>query len=484
MDASVNKMSDFLSLANTEFIIPVYQRNYDWTLLQCQQLLNDIKEAGENDKVNAHFIGSITYAHNKVYSSNKIKDYNIIDGQQRLTTATLIYIVLYWLYKDAGFDDDAEEIEHLYLKNKFVKNKEKLKLRPTENNSGALQYLLRDHRGETFSEFSRIILNYEFFKESINLDNAKIIQDGLSKLMFVEISVDRSVDDPQKIYESMNSTGLALSESDKIRNSILMGFNSEEQEILYKDYWYHVELFTIDESNNESKTTNFIRDFLTIENRDIPPKRSVYEIFKKTFFHKGGISFDAAKEILVKIKTYANHYNKLLNPEKEKDKEIRKNLEFINKLQINVSYTFLMELYEDYHNKVVSKETVIRILELIQSFIVRRFIVGIPYGALNNLFKVLHRDVLNKKDYYNQVAKSLIKRRGSGIYPKDQEVVEALRKKDFYGIEVRKRNYILSKIEHYHSREPINIEDNSNITVEHIFPKKPHSNWRKFLSAD
>ena len=204
MKANETKVEEFLSSNKIQFIIPVYQRNYDWTTIQCKQLLDDILEVGRTDTMSAHFVGSIVYIHDDVYQTSRIKKLTIIDGQQILTTLILIYIVLYKLAIEIDNSSLEQEILETYLINKFASEDEKLKLRPTENNDKALQFLLRSKPKDEFRGYSRMIDNFDYFRERIVKENINIILNGLSKLMFVEISLDREKDDPQRIFESLN----------------------------------------------------------------------------------------------------------------------------------------------------------------------------------------------------------------------------------------------------------------------------------------
>lgn len=281
MKANETKVESFLSSNKTQFIIPVYQRNYDWNISQCKQLLDDILEAGSNH--NMHFIGSIVYIHDDVYTSSQINKLTIIDGQQRLTTLTLIYLAIYRLCSEIGDEARKAEILETYLTNKFATEQEKLKLRPTENNNNAIKYILKNDVDEEFSVFSKIIENFNYFKNRITSKNIEIILRGLSKLMFVEISLERDKDDPQRIFESLNSTGLALSQADLIRNYILMGLNYENQHKIYTQYWEVIENLAKDQALNESKISDFIRDYLTLTSGNIPTKNKVYIEFKTKY---------------------------------------------------------------------------------------------------------------------------------------------------------------------------------------------------------
>ncbi|MFP4368806.1 MAG: DUF262 domain-containing protein [Bacteroidota bacterium] len=480
MKANETKVENLLSSNKTQFIIPVYQRNYDWSTSQCKQLLDDILEVGTNKKMNAHFIGSIVYIHDDVYTSSRIKELTIIDGQQRLTTITLLYIVLYRLAIELSEEGLLNEISETYLINKFSPEEEKLKLRPTENNDKALKYLLRSDENEEFNEFSKIIDNYNYFRGRISEENYQSVLDGLSKLMFVEISLERGKDDPQRIFESLNSTGLELSQADLIRNYILMGLKPKEQQKVYQNYWQVIEKFAKDESLNVSRVSDYIRDYLTLENKKIPNKNKVYLEFKEKY---PTASIDELEVNLKGIKGLVRHYNKLINPKNETEKNIRLQLEYINRLEINVAYPFLMKVYDDADKSIIDKETFLNVLDLIQSFTWRRFILGLPTNALNKIFMSLY-DKVDHSNYLYSIQKSLLQRTGVQRFPKDLEVVDALKTKDVYNIKSKNRIYLLERLENYENNERVIIEGNSDITIEHIFPQNPDPKWKMELGNE
>ena len=480
MKANETKVEDFLASNKTQFIIPVYQRNYDWSTSQCKQLLDDILEVGTSNKMNAHFIGSIVYVHDDVYTSSRIKELTIIDGQQRLTTLTLIYLVLHRLAMELNDESLVSEISETYLINKFASEDEKLKLRPTENNDKAIKYLLRSDINEEFLTFSKIIDNFNYFKGRITEENYEFILKGLSKLMFVEVSLDRTKDDPQRIFESLNSTGLELSQADLIRNYILMGLSRRDQNKIYNNYWEVIEKLAKDETLNISKVSDFIRDYLTLVNNKIPNKGKVYLEFKGNF---PTTNLEDLEKNLAPIKSLVKFYNKLINPKNETDREIRTQLEYINKLEINVAYPFLMKVYEDYAENVITKDTFIAILEFIQSFVWRRFVVGLPTNALNKIFMTLYEKI-ELDNYFLSLQKWLLKRSGSQRFPKNKEVIESLKLKDAYNIKSKNRTYFLERLENFENKEPVIIEGNTDITIEHIFPQNPDSKWKVDLGAD
>lgn len=480
MKASETKVEDFLSSNKTQFVIPVYQRNYAWNTSECLQLLNDIIDTGKNDHINAHFIGSIVYVHDDVYTSSKIKELNIIDGQQRLTTLTLIYLSIFHFAIETNNEELKSEINETYLINKFASGDDKVKLRTTDNNLDALKFLLRADKNEEYKVFSKIIENFNFFKKNISLDNLKFVRDGLSKLMFVEVSLDREKDDPQRIFESLNSTGLELTQADLIRNYILMGLNHEDQRNIYENFWEIIEKLAKNETTNQSLVSDFIRDFLTLETNTIPNKGKVYNEFKVNY---PTTSFENTKNTLQDLKGLVRHYNKLINPQNEQDLDIRTQLEYIQKLEINVSYPFLLKVYDDYFKKIINKNILIEVLELIQSYTWRRFILGLQANSLNKTFMNLYKSI-DIENYLVSLQKSLTRKTGSQRFPKDKETIDALKIKDIYNIQSKNRTYFLHRLENHNNNEKVDIDNNSNITIEHIFPQNPDIKWKTDIGSE
>jgi hypothetical protein len=303
---------------------------------------------------------------------------------------------------------------------------------------------------------------------------------GLSKLMFVEVSLDREKDNPQRIFESLNSTGLELEQADLIRNYILMGLSRKDQNKIYQNYWEVIEKLAKDETSSVTKVSDFIRDYLTLENNNIPNKGKVYLAFKEKFPTS---TLDELEITLSGLKSLVKFYNKLINPKNETDKEIRTQLQYISKLEINVTFPFLMKVYEDYSNSIIDKSTFVSILELIQSFTWRRFITGLPTNALNKIFMNFY-DKVDKNNYLLSVQKALLKLPGNSRFPKNNEVIETLKLKDVYGIKSKNKTYFLERLENYDNREPVMIDGNTDITIEHIFPQNPDPKWKIELGTD
>lgn len=454
--------------------------NYDWTLVQCKQLLHDILEAGKSDKINAHFIGSIVYVHDDVYTASGLTELTIIDGQQRLTTLTLIFIALYRIAEESGDQMLVNRIHKTYLINEFAPETEKLKLKPTENNKNALRHILNSEDEEEFKDYSKIIENFNYFKSNISRENFETIQRGLSKLIVVDIALDRQKDNPQRIFESLNSTGLELSPADLIRNYILMGLSRTNQEKIYKSYWEVIEQNAKDEKSNKSRVSDFIRDYLTLINKEIPNKGDVHTKFKSQF---PTTTIEELESILTELKLLVKFYNKLINPKNETDKDVRTQLEYINRLEINVAFPFLMKVYQDYSTNEIDKQTFISVLNLVQSFTWRRFILGLPTAALNKIFMSLY-DKIDKDKYLHSIQQSLLQRSGVQRFPRNTETINALKEKDIYNINPRNRTYLLERLENYQNNEPVLIEGNSDITTEHIFPQNPDLKWKIELGQD
>lgn len=478
MKANELPINNFLQSPDVQFVIPVYQRNYDWNTSQCNQLVNDIISV-ENEKRGTHFIGSIVFIHEGAFSTSEVKELVIIDGQQRLTTINILYVALYRFAKENDLEKEAEMLYNKFLVNQYVKNESsKLKLKQTDVNSLAFSSVLNSTENQ-FSIYSNVIENFNFFKAKIDSNNFYTIINGLKRLVFVEISLERDKDDPQRIFESLNSTGLDLSQSDLIRNFILMDLTPKDQNKIFNDIWNPIEENARDLIKQKSMVSSFIRDYLTLKSKRIPNKNKVYSEFKKKYSNYDDDDFNQELEL---IKLLSLHYKKLINPSTVNDKEIRKELQYISRLEINVAYPFLLQVFEDFENELIDKKDLIKVLKLIQSYTWRRFIVGLPTNALNKIFMVLYSDI-DHEDYFESLAVSLVKKKGTGRFPTDQEIEISLNEKDLYNIQSKNRNYMLEMLENYNNREYVNTS-NEEITIEHIFPQNPNEDWRQNLSLE
>ena len=473
MKASEKKIKDLFSEAKTFFAIPVYQRDYNWQEKHCKQLFEDILNVGKDIDITSHFIGSIVYIHEGVYGIGE-KEFYVIDGQQRMITITLLHIALYHRLKESK-EEYADEIYELYLVNKFSKRDIKLKLLPPEENLNILNKILEENWEELEDYQDRnIVKNYKFFKEIIsNYSNEEIeyLLAGLDKIIYVDIALEKDKDDPQRIFESLNSTGLDLSQGDLIRNYILMDLEREKQNFVYKNLWLPIENNCKISLGNEIKNyvSDFIRDYLTLKSGKIPSKPKVFEEFKEFYDKKND-------KQLEDIKNFSEEYAHIIKPDTEKDKEIRKELENLKVLDQTVINTFLIGILRDYRENKIVKNEILEIFKLLQSYIWRRFITEKPSNALNKIFQGMYLKISKDQKYYKILEESLLNQ----DFPTDDELKEALKTKNVYK-DKEKLRYVFKELENYNHNELIDFE-NEKITIEHIFPQKPNKSWKEKYS--
>jgi uncharacterized protein with ParB-like and HNH nuclease domain len=476
MEAKQTQIQIFIQTPKVQFVIPVYQRNYDWSTQQCGELLRDIISVVKENRV-SHFIGSIVYLHEGIMITSEVRELVIIDGQQRLTTINILYVALYRFAKEKGLHQQ-DEIYTSFLTNQHVQHESsKLKLKQTDNNAIAFKAILNGTENE-LDKYSNVKENFSYFKSQINEDNFITILNGLQRLIFVEIALERDKDDPQRIFESLNSTGLDLSQSDLIRNFILMDLEPKDQNKIYDQIWNPIEENARDLVRQKSMVSDYIRDYLTLKTKRIPNKGKVYEEFKKLYINKKDDSFQQELET---IKALSVHYRKLINPQVITDSVLRRELEYITRLEINVAFPFLLQVFEDCENSIIDQATLIKILKLIQSFTWRRFIVGLPTNALNKIFMTLYSEI-DHEDYFESLCIALLKKRGRVKFPNDQEVRSALYDKDLYNTQSKNRSYFFELLENHNNREHVNTASEL-ITIEHIFPRNPDNKWLIDLST-
>ncbi len=476
MKATERKIVDLFSEVNTFFSIPVYQRNYNWQEKQCQILFEDILKAGKDKEIFSHFIGSIVYIHEGVYTTGS-KEFYIIDGQQRMTSLMLLFLSLYNKLKNIE-ENEAERIYECYIVNKFAKKDIKLKLLSSEKNIFILDKISKGNFKELEDYQDRNILkNYFFFKnelEKLNEIEIKNFLEGIDKLLYVDIALEKGKDDPQKIFESLNSTGLDLSQADLIRNYILMDLDRESQNEVYHNIWVPIEKNCQLSDGNKitSYVSDFIRDYLTLKNNEIPNKNKIFEEFKKFYNNKVEVN----KNKLEDIKKYSEAYSNIINPDLEREKEIKKELNYLRMLDQTVINPFLIGILVDYREKKISKKDTLKILELLQSYLWRRFITGEPSNVLNKIFQTMYSKVSKTGDYYLNLEKNLINQ----TFPNNEELKSALKIKPLYKDKAKLR-YVFEKIENHNHNELIDF-NNEKITIEHIFPQKPNKSWREKYS--
>ena len=472
MKANETHFTEFLG-QKQQFVIPIYQRTYSWTSIQCNQLWDDIIRISTNDDVNAHFIGSIVYVREGLYNITDVPKSLVIDGQQRLTTLSLLLIALARVTKIN--DQNEEEIVNSFLINQYAKNDvDKVKLKLTKYDKEVYEKILFNRELLDNERISRMYQNYLFFYERIEKrkDDLDRIMVGIKKLIVVDIILDRKNDNPQLIFESLNSTGLDLSQSDLIRNFILMGLEDEQQRSLYENVWLPMERLFVD-NKAESKFDYFVRAYLTLKLNAIPNISNVYEAFKRYMIDSG----QEINSITEDLHTYAKYYA-CLDFGAEQDYEIHEVINNIKTLRVETAYPFLMQVYNDFKQNVLTKVEFIELLKLIEGYVFRRVICGIPTNSLNKTFASLYSEI-DTKNYLESFKSVLLLKDGYRRFPKDGEFYDELQNKEVYSL--RNCQYLLEKIEHFGNKERVEMQ---NLSIEHIMPQTLTSEWKSMLGSD
>ncbi|WQR91385.1 DUF262 and DUF1524 domain-containing protein [Helicobacter pylori] len=452
-----------------QFVIPIYQRLYSWKKEQCEQLWDDIIKIGGNDKMNGHFIGSILYVRDGITHSNN--PLLIIDGQQRLTTITLLFIAL----RDHLSDEvKRKEIEDHYLINSDKDGDKKFRLILSDSDKDTLLYLIDKDRRKPSKPSSKIVENFELFEEWISKNTNKLetIFKGLEKLMIVCIALDKGKDDPQLIFESMNSKGMELAQTDLIRNHIVMETEVEKQEYFYNKYWRAMEE-EFEQSKREDLFNQFVRHYLTIKTREIPNINKVYAAFKD-YQQKEGIGIE---DLLKDLQKYCGYFCQIVF-RKEADKDLNKALGFLVDLGMDVIYPLLLELYSDYSDGVLSKADFIPIIALIESYICRREVCGIPSNGLNKFFASFTKHI-QKNEYFESLKAHFGYLTEKQRFLNNDEFKDLFITIDFYSFQ--KKKYFFERLENFDTKEPVNTE---KCTIEHIMPQTLTEEWEKDLGEN
>ncbi|MGN8441856.1 GmrSD restriction endonuclease domain-containing protein [Helicobacter pylori] len=455
-----------------QFVIPIYQRLYSWKKEQCEQLWDDIIKIGGNDKMNGHFIGSILYVRDGITHSNN--PLLIIDGQQRLTTITLLFIAL-----RNHLSEEVEILEKFsrkkiesYLINSDKDGDKKFRLILSESDKDTLLSLIDENKRKPSEPSSKIMENFKLFEKWIrkNTDKLETIFKGLDKLMIVWIALKKGKDDPQLIFESMNSKGIELTQADLIRNYIVMEMEVEKQEDFYNQYWRAMEE---DFKQNETLFNQFVRHYLTIKTRDIPNINKVYEAFKR-YQQERGIETEV---LLQDLQKYCGYFCQIAF-KKEADEELNKALSFLVDLEMDVIYPLLLELYSDYSDGVLSKADFIPIIDLIESYICRRAVCGLGTNSLNKIFPSFIKKI-DKKQYLKSVEKHFGSLKGKQRFPNNDEFKDSFITIDFY--KLQKIKYFLERLENFDTKEPV---DTKECTIEHIMPQTLTEEWKRDLGEN
>ena len=479
MKATEAKFLEFLKNPR-QFVIPIYQRTYSWTERECSQLWKDIMRTGKNDAIPAHFIGSIVYIEEGLYQVTTQSPLLVIDGQQRMTTVMLILEVLARYLGDTepvdGFS--ARKIRNYYLLNPLEEGERGFKLLLTQTDKDSLIRLLQQKPlPEVHSR--RINENILFFEKKIkNLgDDIVSLCKGLAKLMIVDISLGRNQDNPQLIFESMNSTGRELTQADLIRNNILMGLETVHQTELYNDHWRPMELAFGQEAYGKY-FDGFMRHYLTLKTGVIPNIGAVYEAFKAHALtpEVAAAGIDA---LVADIHTFADYFCAMALG-RETHKELAAAFQDLRELRVDVAYPFLLELYQDYAEGIFPAEDFLRALRFVESYVYRRAICAIPTNSLNKTFATFGRAV-RKETYLESIKAHFLLLPSYRRFPSDEEFKRELVKRDLYNF--RSCSYWLRRLENLGRKERVPVDE---YTIEHIMPQNENlsAKWREALGPE
>ena len=403
----------------------------------------------------------------------------VIDGQQRLTTLSLLLTALSEAMSGGKSVDgmNSEKLKSYYLLNDREEGELRYKLELTKSDRETL-FRIVDNKERTEDDAKRLRDNYDFFVEQISKSDLRYVYNGILKLMLIDVSLDRDKDNPQLIFESLNSTGLELSEADLIRNYILMGLEKEKQESIYKDYWQPMEE-SFGYEGYSKLFDRFMRDYLTLKTGKIPNIKNVYSVFKSYTKELESNEDKGIEDLVPDIFKYSGYFINIARL-KEPETDIKKIFEDIKTLKVDVSYPFLLAVYNDYKQTLISKEELIESLKYVESYLFRRAICGIPTNVLNKTFANLRKRIKEEK-YLESFKALLLLEEKSMRYPKDAEFKREFMIKNIF--EFRNRNYLLRKLENHNRKESVNVE---GYTIEHIMPQniKNSKHWQDELGPD
>jgi len=479
MKAVEAKLLSFLQ-KSPQFIIPIYQRTYSWTDKQCLQLWEDIVRAGSSDSISVHFIGSIVYVEQGLSQVTHQAPVLVIDGQQRLTSVSLLIEALARALGETepveGFS--AAKLRHYYLCNPLEAGDRFFKLLLSQTDDASLRAIVKGSE-QPREPSLRVTRNFALFTELLASQRGDLapVCRGLAKLVVVDIALTRGQDNPQLIFESMNSTGKELSQADLIRNFVLMVLEPSLQTRLYDEYWRPMEL----EFGQEAYGTqfdSFMRHYLTVRTGEIPRERDVYEAFKE-YFHTTPVR-EAGVEALVKdIRAFARYFCALALG-REQDPVLARAFHDLRELKVDVAYPFLLELYQDYATGILSGADFEAAVRLVEAYVFRRSICAIPTNSLNKTFATFGK-TLKKDRYLESVQAHFLTLPSYRRFPGDDEFKRDLQTRDLYNF--RSRSYWLRRVENHGRKERVPVDE---YTIEHILPQNPDLSaaWQAALGEE
>lgn len=473
MNGNAQKLIKYLDGASKRFIIPVYQRNYDWKMEHCKQLYDDlVKIIRQNRK--SHFFGSIVSVQSE---SGTMEEFLIIDGQQRLTTISLLLLAIYHLLstgKMVSRDHQlTDKILKKYLIDEYEPEEKRIKLKPIKNDQKAFGILF--DQDEEYIPDSNLTINYRYFYDRIQHGELDIDElfDAICKLEIISISLNHE-DNPQLIFESLNSTGLNLSEGDKIRNYILMGLPNDQQTKFYEKYWNRIESYT------DYDVSSFVRDYLSIKQQSTPNMNSVYPTFKK---YVEDAEVADIEPLLKDLLEYAKRYAFLIKGG-HSDERLNSCIYRLNRLSTSVTRPFLLEVIRLSESGALTADELIEVFHFTESYLFRRAICDLPTNALNKIFLLLHREITrfdgDESHYVEKFKYALLSKRERTRFPSDEEFAECMSTRNIYGMNPKNKLYLFERLENSETSETKDVWghlDRGEYSIEHIMPQHLTAAW-------
>ncbi len=473
MNGNAQKLIKYLDGASKRFIIPVYQRNYDWKMEHCKQLYDDlVKIIRQNRK--SHFFGSIVSVQSE---SGTMEEFLIIDGQQRLTTISLLLLAIYHLLssgKMVSRDHQlTDKILKKYLIDEYEPEEKRIKLKPIKNDQKAFGILF--DQDEEYIPDSNLTINYRYFYDRIQHGELDIDElfDAICKLEVINISLNHE-DNPQLIFESLNSTGLNLSEGDKIRNYILMGLPNDQQTKFYEKYWNRIESYT------DYDVSSFVRDYLSIKQQSTPNMNSVYPTFKK---YVEDAEVADIEPLLKDLLEYAKRYAFLIKGG-HSDERLNSCIYRLNRLSTSVTRPFLLEVIRLSESGALTADELIEVFHFTESYLFRRAICDLPTNALNKIFLLLHREIIrfdgDESHYVEKFKYALLSKRERTRVPSDEEFAECMSTRNIYGMNPKNKLYLFERLENSETSETKDVWghlDRGEYSIEHIMPQHLTAAW-------
>ena len=480
MEATAERFVEFLR-KSSQLVIPIYQRAYSWTDRECKQLWDDIIRAGETDAISAHFLGSIVYIEQGLYQVSSQTTVLVIDGQQRLTTVTLLLAALAESIPDG--DEPYDGFSERKIRNRYLTN-------PDEDGESFFKLILSDTDRKTLiailkgveppvNQSVRISQNYDLFLDLIKKNPSRFndVCAGVAKLMLVDISLTRDQDNPQLIFESMNSTGRELSQADLIRNYVLMSLDHELQKRLYEDLWRPMEL-DFGQEAYQKHFDSFMRHYLTLKTGVIPKIQHVYEAFKSHSESEQTIGHDT-EHVLKDVRKYSKYFCRMALGT-ETDNNLNMAFQDLRDFRVEVAYPLLLQHYTDYDDGLITKDELLEVVRLIEAYVFRRAVCSIPTNSLNKTFSTFSASI-DKENYVESVSAAYCLLNSYRRFPSDDEFQRNFESADLYSF--ARRSYWLRRFENHGRKERVPVD---HYTIEHILPQneKLSTGWKVALGEN